>query len=109
MDYNISNPQLVLNLIKAEMRNYKLIIGLEYAGLSVDWFYTCLDKDILKLIGFNDTKYDESLYEVFDQLMTPIEKMEVDEFHQKIDTLALEVYTGLLAEKKIRSGILMTK
>jgi hypothetical protein len=100
------NTDLILALIKAELRNYKLIIGLEQAGLVVDRFFTCLDRNIMALIGFEDYERDESLYERFDLLITPIENMEVDEFHHKLNQIALGVYAGLLKEKRVRT---MTK
>ena len=38
----INNKELILNLIKADMRNVKLITGLEQAGALVEHFHTDL-------------------------------------------------------------------
>jgi hypothetical protein len=48
------DQKLILELIKANLSNNKLIYGLQKSGLVIENFYTNLEQTILRLIGFSD-------------------------------------------------------
>jgi hypothetical protein len=66
---HITKKELILCLLKADMRNVKLIYGLESAGALVEDFYADLSCTILKLIGFNEAERTDDLYRFYDTLM----------------------------------------
>lgn len=93
------NPQtkdrLILALIKAEMKNYKLICGLERAGLLVEDFYTGLDWSILDLLGYDKEPQRQQFFQTYDAFMEPLPDMEVSEFNRRLEELAGELLEQL--------------
>lgn len=99
---NLTRKELILSLIKADMRNNKLITGLDNAGALVEDFYTDLGTVILKLVGFGDAERDDDLYDFYVQTMEELIDLEVSEFVEKLNYLAVDFYNELLSEKILR-------
>lgn len=95
-----TNKDLILSLIKAEMKSYKLIRCLDNAGALVEDFYADLDWSIMDLVGFEDEKDRERLFKVYDQFMEQLEEMPVRDFVQDLNDLAMQLYIALLNKKK---------
>jgi hypothetical protein len=96
---SINNQNLILTLIKSDLRNQKLIRGLDQAGVLAEDFYTDLATPILKLIGFEDSERNDELYEFYDHTVDRLIDLEVNNFLEKQKMLALELYNELLLEK----------
>jgi hypothetical protein len=93
------NTTLVLSLIRAEMKNHKLIRGFEAAGALIENFYIGLDHQIFNLLSIEED-IREQLYEVYDSYIEQIEELSADDFLDQLNQLALDLYVVLLAEKK---------
>ena len=98
------NKELVLALIKADMRNMKLIMGLERTGFSVEYFPTDLSQEILRLVGFEDSERNDDLSNFYIRSLEQALEVTLDEFRFRIHTLALDFYNLLLNEKISRGG-----
>lgn len=96
---NLSQKELVLTLIKADMRNVKLIQGLENAGALVEHFHSDLSVVILKLIGFEDGERTDALYAFYDTKMHMLLDVNVEMFREKLPYLAVDFYNELLLLK----------
>jgi hypothetical protein len=96
---SMNNQDLILTLIKSDMRNQKLINGLDQAGVLAEDFYTDLSTAILQLIGFEDSERTDDLYEYYDQMMDKLLDLEVNDFLDKQKNLALQFYNELLMER----------
>ena len=96
---NLTQKELILTLIKADMRNVKLIQGLENAGALVEYFHTDLCFIILKLIGFEDAERTDELYAFYDTKMHALVDVSVDVFREKLPYLAVDFYNELLLQK----------
>jgi len=96
---NLTQKELILTLIKADMRNVKLIQGLEHAGALVEHFYSDLSVVILKLIGFEDAERTDELYALYDTKMHALVDVSVEVFREKLPYLAVDFYNELLLLK----------
>jgi hypothetical protein len=96
------NTDLILTLIKADMRNYKLILGLDNAGVLAEDFFTDLGRTIMLLMDFEEEDRDDSLYELYDKFMDRLVDINVHQFHDAIKPLSIQLYAELLAEKRVR-------
>ncbi|ABG60175.1 hypothetical protein [Cytophaga hutchinsonii] len=103
---DLTKKELILTLIKADMRNVKLIYGLENAGALVENFYSNLNVIVLKLIGFEETERKDELYALYDKKMAALIDLHVTDFIDGINYLALDFYNELLLQKiKLNCGI----
>lgn len=100
---NLTKKELILALIKADMRNVKLIHGLESAGALVEHFYTDLSVVILKLIGFEEAERTDALYELYDEKMNMLIDVSVYEFTERLNYLVVDFYNELLVRKLVNS------
>jgi hypothetical protein len=98
METMMINRKEILTLLLADMRNRKLILGLEAAGLNPADFYTGLTDLILQKMGF-DPNRDEHLSEWYEQTLENIIDKELPYFMNHQRELALTMYELLLAKK----------
>jgi hypothetical protein len=105
MEINTANHQKreVVTLLLADMRNTRLVHGLNAVGLKTDTFYTCLTDLILYRMGFSNHAddalafwYKELLYQTIDR-----DQMEYAYNERK---LAEELYNKLLLKKEMLQG-----
>ena len=95
----MTKTNLIIALIKADMKNHKLIRGLDEAGALVEDFYLSLDGIIMDELGFSDEEQEEA-YELYSKKMRQLEKLPLSSFLQNLNANAQELYIELLAEKK---------
>lgn len=98
---NLTQKEFILSLIKADMRNIKLISGLDKAGALVEHFYTDLSMVILKLIGFEDAERTDELYAFYDKKMNILIDVSVSEFVDQLNYKAVDFYNELLYMKLV--------
>lgn len=97
---DMEQEQLILRLIKAEMKNVKLIRGLRHAGAVMEDFYTDLGGLIVSLMGFEEDTREEML-SCFDMFMENLDQIPVGKFGDSLNNLSQTLYHQLL-EKKLR-------
>ncbi len=95
---NIPEKQIILKLIKAEMKNFKLIRGLKNAGMVTEDFYTDLSGLIISLMGFEEESREEILRQ-FDKYMENLDDVAVSKFSESLNQLAHALYERLLERK----------
>lgn len=88
------NKQEILALIRVDMRNRKLVMGLEQAGLNAENFYADLTEMILKKMGFDETSDD--LFNWYQETLEGLINVSLSEFMSQKDTLALKMYEQLV-------------
>lgn len=101
----ISGPdleELILSMIKADMKNTRLIMGLCDAGLTADGFYSGLPTSILKMTGFSEAELEDSLFEFYDTTMERLIGTGINEFHEHISGLSTSFYQELSEERRRR-------
>jgi hypothetical protein len=97
-----SNKQEILALILADMRNRKLIMGLEASGLHSEDFYTDLADIILSKTGFADAS-NEEVFAWYDTTLELLLETDLKYFRSHHRALAEKMYE-LLVEKLLVAG-----
>lgn len=69
-----TQQEYLLRLLQADLRNYRLIYGLEQAGLVIDHFYSNLHTVIIPMLGFppeqsQDDTVGDFYFELLEQQM----------------------------------------
>jgi len=97
------NKKLILSLIKDDLINYHLVTGLEALGFDASHYTLFLSETIFDLIGINadDDIEQEALYKLYLGLFKKVRKIDLTENTPQLDNLALEVYTALIARRKL--------
>jgi hypothetical protein len=97
----MTTKQTILHLIKADLRNAKLLIGLEQAGLQPDDFHTDLDSLVFDFMGFPKNPAREALHDFYYiQMEALITELPLKTFRQQLSQIAEELYLILLAQKQ---------
>lgn len=93
---------LILSLIKDDLIHCKLVYALNNMGLQADGYLLDLGGSIFKLMGFEDSPEDERIYEYYLALTQRARYIDVLKMRERIDELALEIFTELLVLKPFR-------
>ncbi len=96
---DMEQEQLILRLIKAEMKNFKLIRGLRHAGAVTEDFYTDLGGIIISMMGFKEENREEILNQ-FDMFMENLDQIPVSKFSDSLNNLSRTLYRQLLEKKE---------
>ena len=89
------NKELIISLIKDDLRNTKLVNGLNKIGLKADDYYLHLSDTIFELMGFEDTPQTETLIEFYYEYSRKIEEINIIECSTQIDDLAVDIFEKL--------------
>jgi hypothetical protein len=93
-----NNKELILSLLKAELKATKVIRVLESIGVYLDDYYLDISSEILKLIGFQN-EIDEELYEFYFSELNRHCQLDYREFRQRLNCLAEELLKELEKRK----------
>lgn len=96
---DMEQEQLILRLIKAEMKNFKLIRGLRHAGAVTEDFYTDLGGLIISLMGFEE-EVREDILNQFDLFMENLDQIPVNKFGDLLNDLSRTLYNQLLEKRE---------
>jgi len=92
------NHQLILSLLKAELKATKVIRALESIGVYLDDYYLDISSEILKLIGFQN-EIDEELYDFYFSELNRHCQLDYREFRQRLNCVAEELLMELEKRK----------
>jgi hypothetical protein len=92
-------PELIVRLIKEDLKSNKLAFGLNYLGIVAEPYHSDLGTIILVFMGFTDSESDEELYTFYQEQMELITALETYSFFQQLDGLAQELYQLLMNRK----------
>ena len=97
----MKKKQLILSLIKDDLINSKLVYGLIGLGLTTDNYFLYLGQTIFKLMGFEDNKKTELVFEQYIELSKKAVLIDITESHQPLNGLVLEIYEELCKQKQV--------
>lgn len=95
-----TNKKLILSLIKDDLINSKLTIGLDKLGLQTELYLLGLSDTVFALMGIKDNKRGEELFEHYLELRQKVEEIDLIKSYYSLDGLALEIYNELVEKKK---------
>jgi len=90
------NKKLILNLIKDDLKNTKLVSGLTELGLDSGKYYLNLGETIVSLMGLDDKQLDEKLWESYSDCISRVADADIFDSPEKLDFFAQAVYLHLL-------------
>lgn len=90
------NKKLVLSLIKDDLINSKLNIGLSNLGLQPELYLLGISETVFVLMGIKDDERGESLFEHYLELRQKVEAIDLTKSFEDVENLALEIYTELV-------------
>jgi hypothetical protein len=97
------NKDLILGLIRDNLINYQLVSGLNALGLNADHYNLYLDDTIFSLMGFEEDKYSEMVYQkIYMGLAEKVKTIDFSISREKLDALAFEIYSELMVAKEIK-------
>ncbi|PBQ34691.1 hypothetical protein CNR22_23920 [Sphingobacteriaceae bacterium] len=95
-----NNKKLILSLIKDDLINSKLNIGLDKLGLQPELYLLGLSDTVFILLGIKDNERGEALFEHYLELRQKVERVDLIKSYEKLEGLALEIYDDLIERKK---------
>ncbi|MBI1838676.1 MAG: hypothetical protein HYR91_15535 [Flavobacteriia bacterium] len=93
------NIELIISLIKDDLRNNKLINGLNKIGLKADDYYLHLSDTIFNLMGFEDNSQTDALIEYYYEYSNKVEECDFSLNSTQLDEMAEEVFERLSSIK----------
>lgn len=94
-------PQEIRHLIQADLRNFRLLHGLQALGLTPADFYTDLHVVIFALLGLKMSEYETKLFsKLYWQELEKYMPLPIKEFLELLNELAEKIY-GVLKEWKV--------
>jgi len=96
MATTLSKPEII-SLIMADMRNRKLMLGMEQLGLAVENYYTNLYSIILTQLGYDIS--NEKIIDFYESILENLHHIEISTFHAKQQQLAENLYDALVGMK----------
>jgi len=105
MDTIIINESksLIIRLIKEDLKNYRLVKGLNDLGLTSSEYLLDIAYVVFRLMGFEEGQIDDDLNQLYVMLTN---NLEIDELGDPdlLEQFSANIFAELLAEKKIRDG-----
>ena len=91
----INKEKLVFALIKDDLINNCLIRELERIGLYSECYYLHLSSTIFELMGFENYKETDELYDKYIELTEKAGSIDITRSNKPLEHLAVEIYKGL--------------
>ncbi len=87
-------PHILISLIRDDLINSKLVNGLISTGIDASDYYLHLSDTVFHLMGFNDSKPNDRIYEEYLDMGKHMGQIEITDW-KSIQRLAQEIYTEL--------------
>lgn len=89
------NKVLVINLIKQDLINWKMISLLQKIQIQADDYQLDIGSIIFEIMKLNNRKDVDELFEKYVEMSKPILKLTANQSNRKIDLLASKIYEYL--------------
>lgn len=91
--------ELILSLIKDDLVNHKLLLGLDALGLRAADYYLNIDDAIFALMGFPENSDSDRVYELYLELTKKARFLSLSETQNQLNQLAQEIYLELIVHR----------
>lgn len=100
----ISKKQLILTLLKNDLRNARLVCGLNALGLDAGGYFLGLSTAVWQLMGYRREHIGEEQYALYQDLLERAKHMNDAENIHELEGLALEMYARLKYGAKMQES-----
>lgn len=87
--------EVILSLIKDDLVNHKLLLGLDALGLRAADYYLNIGDTIFSLMGFPENSDSDRVYELYLELTKKARFLNLSESQNQLEQLAQEIYQEL--------------
>lgn len=91
----VCNESIIINLIKQDLINWKMIHSLQKLQVRADDYQLDISSIIFEMMNLNDREDVDELFEKYVELSKPILKLSASQSNRKIDGLASKIYDYL--------------
>jgi len=95
----LTNKKLILNLIKDDLKNTRLVAGLSELGFDTGKYYLSLGESIIGMLSLDDKALDEKLWEAYSDNLSAMVQTDIFENPGKLDFLAQALFLKLIGER----------
>lgn len=90
---------LILSLIKDDLVNQKLLLGLDALGLRAADYYLQLSDTIFSLMDFPESSHSDRVFELYLDLTKKVRFVDISQSQKQLDELAREIYAELAVHR----------
>ena len=94
-----TKKELILSLIKDDLVNHKLLLGLDALGLRTADYYLNIGDTIFSLMGFPENSDSDRVYELYLDLTRKARFLNLSESQNQLNELAQEIYLELTVHR----------
>lgn len=91
----VCNESIIINLIKQDLINWKMIHSLQKAQVRADDYQLDIGSIIFEMMHLEDRKDVDEIFEKYVEMSKPILKLSASLSNRKIDLLASKIYDYL--------------
>lgn len=89
------NKEIVINLIKQDLINWKMINLLQKMQIRADDYQLDIGYIIFEIMNLNNLENVDEIFDKYMELSRPVQKIKVDQQNRKINLLASKIYDYL--------------
>lgn len=94
-----NNKNLILSLIKDDLTNTKLVLGLNALGLQASEYALNLNETIFNCVGIAQGDQSNKVYERYSEMTKRIKYIDMEQNPKQVSALVQEIYTYLRSVK----------
>lgn len=91
--------ELILSLIKDDLVNSRLLLGLDSLGLRATDYCLHISDTIFSLMGFPENNHSERFFELYLELTKKARFLNISQSQNQLEELAQEIYAELVAHR----------
>lgn len=91
----VCNEIIIINLIKQDLINWKMIHSLQKVQVRADDYQLDIGSIIFEMMNLEDRNDVDEIFEKYLELSKPVLKLSVSQSNRKIDVLASKIYDYL--------------
>ncbi|MGQ0826950.1 MAG: hypothetical protein ACT4ON_01010 [Bacteroidota bacterium] len=97
-----NKKELIISLIKDNLKNTRLVVGLDKLGLDSGKYHLQLSDTVFKLIGFKSDEHEERVFEEYVNTSMKVSSIDIFMHPEKLEAIATKIYETLMQEQKLQ-------
>lgn len=98
-----NKKEIIISLIKDNLKNTRLVVGLDKLGLNASKYHLHLSDTIFQLIGFKSAEYNEKVFTKYVNDSMKVSSVDIFLSPEKLEALATKIYKDLTKELELQN------